>query len=145
MALRLSTGFRNTKQDSAFNGGTGKQFDSGVLEFRTGSQPTTADDAPTGTLLASMTLPADAFGASSAGAVAKAGTWQDASADNAGTAGWFRLRESGDGGGSSSTDRRIDGAITATGGGGQIELNNVVIAAGQQVTQDTFAVTQPAT
>ena len=144
MALRLSTGFRHTSLDSQFNAGAGKQFDSGVLEFRTGAQPTVADDAPTGTVLASMTLPADAFGAAASGAVAKAGTWQDASADATGTAGWFRLKESGDLGTTNTTDRRIDGAITGTGGGGQIELDNTSIAIGQQVTQNTFTVTQPA-
>lgn len=144
MALRLSTGFRNQKQDAAFNAGAGDSFDSGVLEYRTGTQPTAADDAPTGTLLVSMTLPADAFGASSAGAVAKAGTWNDSSADATGTAGWFRLRESTDGGGSSSTDRRIDGSITATGGGGDLTLDSTSITATQSVTQNSFTVTQPA-
>jgi hypothetical protein len=144
MALRLSTGFRDAQANSQFNAGAGASFDSGVLEFRTGTQPASANDAPTGTLLVSMTLPADAFGASSSGVVSKAGTWEDTSADAAGDAGWFRLRTSTDGGGSSTTDRRIDGAITATGGGGQIELNNITIAAAQQVTQNTFAVTHPA-
>lgn len=144
MTLRISTGFRNTSLDSQFNTGVGKNFDSGVLEYRTGAQPASADDAPTGTLLVSMTLPADAFAAAAAGAVAKAGTWQDASADATGTAGWFRLRETGDGGGSSTTDRRMDGSITATGGGGDLTLDNTSITATQQVTQNTFTVTQPA-
>lgn len=144
MAFRISTGVRNTRQDSAFNTAAGQNFDSGVLEFRTGAQPALADDAPTGTLLVSMTLPADAFGASAAGAVAKAGTWEDPSADAGGTAGWFRLKAVGDGGLSSAVDRRMDGNITATGGGGNLELDNVVIGAGQQVTQTTFTVTQPA-
>ncbi len=144
MALRLSTGFRNSKQDGAFNSGSGTNFDSGVLELRTGTQPTSADDAPVGTIIASMTLPADAFAAAASGAVAKSGTWQDASADNAGTPTWFRLKTSTDGGGSSTTDRRIDGSVTATGGGGDLTLDNTTISAAQQVTINTFTLTQPA-
>lgn len=143
MTLRLSTGLCNAQAESQFNTGAGANFDSGVLEYRTGTQPASADDVPTGTVLASMPLPADAFAAVVARVVAKAGTWEDPSADAAGDAGWFRLKTSTDGGGSSTTDRRIDGAITATGGGGQIELNNITIAVAQQVTQSTFAVTQP--
>lgn len=144
MPLRLSTGFRDSQANGQFNAAAGVSFDSGVLEFRTGAQPASANDAPTGTLLVSMTLPADAFGASATGVVSKAGTWEDTAADAAGNAGWFRLRTSTDGGALSTTDRRMDGAITATGGGGQIELNNITIAVNQQVTQNTFAVTFPA-
>src|SRR5687767_6963357 len=134
MAFRQSTGFADHRMNAAFNGAAGDNFDSGVLEFRTGSQPTLANDAPTGTIVASITLPADAFGTAASKAIAKAGTWQDASADNAGTVGWARLRESGDGGGSSTTDRRLDFSVTNTGGGGDITLQNVVITAGQTVT-----------
>lgn len=144
MPLRVSTGLRNTALDNFLNTGAGVNFDSGVLEYRTGSQPASADDAPTGTILVSMPLPADAFAAASAGSAAKNGTWEDTSADANGTAGWFRLKTSGDGGGSSTTDRRIDGTITATGGGGQIELDNTTIGIGQLVTQSTFTLTWPA-
>ena len=143
MAFRQSTGFANHRLDAALNAAAGDQFDSGVLEFRTGAQPTLANDAPTGTVVASLTLPADAFGAAAAKVAAKAGTWQDASADAAGTVGWARLRESGDGGGSSTTDRRLDFAVTNTGGGGEITLQNVIITLGQQVTMTTFSLTEP--
>lgn len=138
MAHRVSTGVAHSILNGQANSGAGGNFDSGVLEIRSGTQPASADDAPTGTLLASIALPADAFAAAAARAAAKAGTWEDASADAAGTAGWFRLRTSADGGGSSTTDRRIDGAITATGGGGEIELDNVSIALAQQVTITSY-------
>jgi hypothetical protein len=138
MAVRLSTGLRAYLQDS----GLKTAFDGGTLKIYSGSQPAAADDAPSGTLLASITLPGTAFGASTNGVMAKAGTWQDASADATGTAGWFRVAHSGDSGGSSTTDRRIDGAVAAS--GSDLNLNTVAIVAGQQVTITTFTVTQPA-
>lgn len=144
MTVRLSTGFRDKSLNSQFNTGAGQNFDSGILEYRTGVQPASADDAPVGVVVASITTPADAFNAAAAGAVAKNGTWQDPSADNTGVPTWFRFRESTDGGGSSTTDRRIDGSVTATGGGGDLTLNDTSIVATQVVTQDTFTVTQPA-
>lgn len=142
--VRQSTGKRNQRLDSDFNAGAGANFDNGILEFRTGSQPASANDAPVGTVVASITLPADAFGAAASGAVAKAGTWQDPSADASGTVTWARLRTSGDGGGSSTTDRRIDFDVTATGGGGAIELQNTSVNSGQAVTITSLTVTDPA-
>ena len=109
-------------------------FDSGVLEIRDGSQPGDADTAASGTLLASITLPATAFGASSAGAVAKAGTWQDASADASGTTTWFRMRDSGD-------TYRMDGSCGQ--GAGDLSFDDASIVAGGVVTVTAFTVTMP--
>lgn len=132
MAERLNTALANQVADNLYD-----VFNSGTLEIRTGSQPASADDAATGTLLASITLPATAFGAASGGVKAKAGTWQ-ATASAAGTAGWCRFKNSGD-------TKRLDGAVTATGGGGEIELDNTNIASGQVVTINTVSATQPQT
>ena len=71
----------------------------GYIEVRTGSPPTNVEDAATGTLLATCTLSADAFGNAAdlnpgARSTANAIT-QDASADNSGTAGWFRAYDNG--------------------------------------------------
>lgn len=140
MALRLSTGLRNACLDNGING----RFNSGVLEIRSGSQPAAANDAPSGTLLASISLPADCFAAASAGAIAKNGTWQDASADATGTAGWFRFRTTSDGGGSSTTDERLDGSCTGSGGGGDMEFDSTSIVAAGTVTINTYTITQPA-
>lgn len=145
MTLRLSPGQRVAMLDAIFNS-TGVSIDSYIMEIRSGTQPATADLAPTGTVLASITLPADsmAAAASPAATIAKAGTWQDASADATGTAGWFRIRAAGDAGTTNNTDRRIDGAVTATGGGGELELQNTSIAITQQVTITAVTFTQPA-
>lgn len=140
MALRLSTGLRNsqvTNIATVFPNGA-------VLEIRSGSQPASSDDAPTGDLLVSITLPNPSFGAASSGQIAKAGTWQDTSADATGEAGWFRLRQSGDLGTQNTTDERIDGHVTVTGGGGVLTLDNINITAAQQVTISVFTITHPA-
>ena len=109
-------------------------FDSGVLEIRDGTQPADADTAASGSVLASITLPATAFGASSAGAVAKAGTWQDSSADSSGTTTWFRMRDAGD-------TYRLDGSCGQ--GTGDLSFDDASIVAGGVVTITAFTVTMP--
>jgi hypothetical protein len=144
LQLRYSPGQAVAIGDAMWNA-AGISIDNFILEGRSGAQPLTADLAPTGTVLFSITLPADSMAATaSPGATtAKAGTWQDASADANGTAGWFRIRAAGDAGTTNNTDRRIDGAITGTGGGGELELQNVVIAITQQITVTSATFTQP--
>jgi len=102
-----------------------------ILEIRTGASPG-AENAATGTLLASITLPATPWAAASGGSKAKSGTWQDASADGAGTAAHYRLKNAGD-------TRRIDGTVGATSSGADLELDNVVIAVAQVVTITSFS------
>lgn len=103
----------------------------------TAGAPADCAAAITGTILASMTLPSDWMGASSSGAVAKAGTWQDASADAAGTADFFRLFAS------NGTTCGLQGTVTATGGGGDLTLDNTSIASAQVVTITSFGWTEP--
>lgn len=140
MALKLSTGLRNSMLDT----GLGTVYDGDVLEIRSGAMPVGADDAVAGTVLASITLPADAFAAAASGEIAKLGTWEDTSADAAGTAGHFLFREAADTGVASTTAKRVYGTVTATAGGGDITLDNTSIAAGQVVTITAFKFTQPA-
>ena len=118
-------------------------FNSGVLEIRTGAPPG-PDAADGGTLLASIALPADAFSGPTAGVLTLAGTWEDASADAGGTAGHFRMKQSGDAGGSSTTEQRIEGTVTATGGGGDLELDTTTIVISQPVTITSGTLTVPA-
>lgn len=127
MTLRMSTGLRNYIQDSGINGA----FDTdGRINIYTGSQPADADADVTGTLLATLSMSADGIVAASGGTSAWATITGDVSADATGTAGWFRIYKSADGvGGVSTTKRRIDGAITGTGGGGQIEFDNTSFVA----------------
>ena len=64
-----------------------------TLEVRTGAPPANAGTADSGTLLASMALPADWMAAAASGSKALAGTWQDASADASGRASHFRIKQ----------------------------------------------------
>ena len=121
MTVRLNDAFANDLLD-----GIDAVYNSGFADIRTGAQPASGNDAATGTLLASIPIPADAFGAAAARSKGKAGTWQVAGAA-AGNAGWVRIRNAAD-------TRRLDGSVTATGGGGQVELDNISIAVGQLVT-----------
>ncbi len=129
MAFQFSVAARNASLDALETAiGTAP-----TLEIRTGAPPANAAAADTGTLLASMALPSDWLAAASAGAKTLLGTWQDTSADAAGTAGHFRIKQ--------GATTHIQGNITATGGGGDLTLDNVSIALAQQVTITGFTIT----
>lgn len=104
-----------------------------TLEIRTGVQPTNCAAADSGTLLASMTLPSDWMNAASGGTKTLSGTWQDLNADASGTAGHFRIKQ--------GATCHFQGPVTATGGGGAIELSSVSITATQSVTITAFTIT----
>lgn len=135
----ISTGERNRAVDAH----SAAVYNGAILELRTGAPPG-PDAAATGTLVAAMTLPADAHAAAAAGSAAKQGTWEDLSADAGGVVGHFRIRQSGDANGASTTAIRAEGTVTATGGGGDLTLDNTNVALGQAVSITTFPVSQPA-
>jgi len=131
MAVQLSTAVRNARLDAIETAiGT-----SAVLKIRTGAQPATCATADSGTVLATLNLPSDYFAAASGGAKAKAGTWEDTSADAAGTAAHWRLYAN------DGTTCHAQGSITATSGGGDLELQNTNLAVGQAVTITAFTLT----
>lgn len=131
MAIQLSTTVRNARLDTVESTiGT-----SAILRIRTGAAPANCATADSGTVLAEMTLPSDWMAAASGGSKALSGTWQDASANAAGTAAHFRIYDSG------GTTCHIQGTVTATAGGGDMELNNTSIAIGQTVTITSFTLT----
>jgi len=124
MAVQFSTAVRNAALD-AYETAIGA---SAILEIRSGAAPANCGAADSGTVLATLNLPSDWMAAASGGSKAKSGTWQDLSADASGTAGHYRIKDSG---GSTCHEQ---GTITATGGGGDMEVDNTVLAAGQQFT-----------
>ena len=131
MAVQLSVAVRNARLDVIeTNIGT-----SAVLRIRSGAPPATCATADSGTLLAEMSLPSSWMADAASGSKAISGTWQDLSANAAGTAGHFRISDSG------GTVCGIQGTITATGGGGDMTLDNTSIASGQQVTITSFTLT----
>jgi hypothetical protein len=62
-------------------------------------------------------------------------TWSDNSADAAGTAGHFRIYAN------DGTTCGMQGTVTATGGGGDLTVDNTNFAAGQQFTITGFTIT----
>lgn len=131
MALQFSVAVRNAREDAVETQiGT-----SAVLKIRTGAAPANCAAADAGTVLATLSLPSNWMNDAASGAKTLLGTWQDASADAAGTAAHFRVYDSG------GTVCGIQGTVTATGGGGDMTLDNAVLAAGQQVNVTTFTLT----
>lgn len=131
MAIQLSTAVRNARLDSIETTiGT-----SAVLRIRTGAAPADCATADSGTVLAELSLPSDWMAAASGGSKAKSGTWQDVSANAAGTAAHFRIYDSG------GTVCGLQGTVTITGGGGDLTLDNTSIAIGQTVTITSFTLT----
>lgn len=117
------------------------QFPAGsLLEFYSGAAPAITA-APTGTLLWSLALPASPWGAVSGRSVSKNGTWS-ANASAAGTIGWYRLRDAAatDPNAADNTHRRIQGSVTATGGGGDMTVDNTNVASGQTVTVTNYTI-----
>lgn len=118
-------------------------FDGGTLRFYSGGKPATANLAPTGTLIAEMTA-ADVFAAVSNGSMGLNDELEDTEADNAGTIGYARFAGAGDTNALDANFPRLDMTVTATGGGGELEVDNTVVAAGQAVRITALTVTWPA-
>ena len=131
MTVQLSTTVRNARLDSIES----TISTAPILTIRTGAQPANCASANSGTVLATVTLPSDWMAAASGGSKALSGTWQDSAADNAGTAAHFRIHDS------SGTTCHIQGTVTATGGGGDMAVDNAVFAAGQNFTVTSFTLT----
>lgn len=131
MALQLSVAVRNARLD-AIETATGV---SAILKIRSGAQPASCATADSGTVLATCSLPSDWMAAAASGSKAMSGTWSDASADAAGTAAHFRIYAS------DGTTCHLQGSVTATGGGGDMEVDNTSFAAGQAFSVTSFSLT----
>lgn len=125
MTVQLSVAVRNAMLDAIETAiSTGA-----VIKLKTGAPPATCATADSGTVVASITLASDWMSAASAGAKAFSSTpLVDASADNAGTLGHYRVYAS------DGTTCHEQGTITATGGGGDMTVDNTVVTAGQNVS-----------
>lgn len=131
MTLQISVAVKNGQLNSIETTvGT-----SAIIKIRTGTVPAAITDADSGTVLSTINLPSDWLAAASSGSISKQGTWEDASADATGTAGHFRLYAS------DGTTVHMQGTVTVTGGGGDLELDNTSIAITQKVTITTFTLT----
>ena len=104
------------------------------LQLRTGAPPADCAAADSGTLLCEITLPSDWMAAASGGSKAKSGTWTGTGAA-AGNAGHFRVKNT------AGSTTHAQGTVTATGGGGDMTMDNINIAVSQAVTVNTFTLT----
>lgn len=131
MALQYSVAVRNARLD-AVETAIGA---SAILKLRTGAAPANCATADSGTVVATLNLPSDWMAAASGGTKAKSGTWEDLSADATGTVAHFRIYAS------DGTTCHAQGTVTATGGGGDMTLDNVAVNAGQAITVTGFTLT----
>lgn len=106
-----------------------------VLKIRTGAQPVNIAASDSGTVLATLSLPSDWMANAATRTKAKSGTWSDSSADASGTAAHWVLYAS------DGSTRHMQGTVTATGGGGDMTVDNVVFAALQAFTITGFTLT----
>ena len=110
---------------------------SALFRMYSGAMPASCVTAASGTKLSEDVIPV-ATGAwmasASAGVVAKTGTWT-LNGIAGGSAGYFRILDAG------AAATYMQGTITATGGGGDMTLDNIVIANAQVITVNTFSVT----
>jgi len=133
--LRLATSARNAAVKGvtdAIDAGSGP----GTIKIYSGSQPATPATAASGTLLATIVLGDPAFAAPANGVA----TGADPAAVNAaatGTASWCRVADS-DG------NAVLDGDVTASGGGGFMQLSSTALTSGTPVDITSLSLTMPA-
>ena len=152
MTLRRSLGLRN----AYINAGYEPTLDLCILEIWSGTQPSSAEDAETGTLLMAITddggVFTDTTGANGltfktgAGGILEktvAQTWKG-TAVATGTAGYFRIYHKNHNKGADPGDEtylRLDGQVGTT--SGQLRLHSLAIVTGVPMTIDTFEITLP--
>lgn len=125
MAVQFSTSTRNAALD-AIEAAMGVSAILKIYDLTAGA-PANCAASITGTVLATLNLPADFMAAAAGGVKSLLGTWQDASADAAGIADFYRMFAS------DGVTCHEQGVVTATGGGGDITVDNTNFAAGQPV------------
>lgn len=127
MALQLGTATRTAMGDRLVT-----DADTGTLKIFSGAVPANCAAAdPSGTLV-SFTLPSPAL-TNASGTVTKSGTWTF-TASATGTGASFRMYTSG-------AVCFAQGNVTATGGGGTMEIDNTSIANGQTGTVTAVTLT----
>ena len=131
MAIGMATSTRNARLDAIeTDAGT-----SAKLVIYTGAAPANCAAATTGTKLAEFDLASDWAAAASGGAKALNNVPLSTTGAAAGTAGYFRLFKS------DGTTCVMQGTVTATGGGGDMTIDNTSIASGQTVNVTSFIIT----
>lgn len=131
MAVQFSTSVRNAMLDAIETTiGT-----SAVLKIRSGSVPATCATADAGTALVTYSLASDWASAASSGAKALSSLPLSTTAGATGTAAHYRIYAS------DGTTCHEQGTVTATGGGGDMTVDNTSINSGQTVNITAFTKT----
>lgn len=132
MAFQESIAVRNARLDAI-------EVAVGVsprLIIYSGAVPANCAAADPAGVLATIVLPSDWMAAAAAGSKAMLGAWSVAASAGAPTnALSWRIKDS------TLATCHMQGTITATGGGGDMTLDNVSITAGQTVTVNSFTIT----
>jgi hypothetical protein len=134
MALQFSVTVRNARLD-AIESAIGV---SAILRVRSGAVPANTGTADAGTVLATINLASDWMSAAASGQKSMSGLpVSDNSADGTGTAGHFRIYAS------DGTTCHAQGTVTATGGGGDMEVDNTSFVTGQNFQITAFTINEP--
>jgi hypothetical protein len=129
MTISLSTACRNARNDAI----TTTVGASGLLRIYSGSAPASANAALSGnTLLAELTCNATFAPASSSGVLTLNSITQDSSADNTGTASFFRIYKS------DGTTCVIQGTVGTSGADLNLNTVSIVAAAAVSVTSMVY-------
>jgi hypothetical protein len=123
MAVQLSTSVRNAR----INAIETTISTAAKIQLRSGAQPANCATADSGTLIAEFTAASDWLAAAASGTASLNGVPLSIAASNAGTLGHFRIKDNG------GTTCHVQGSITATGGGGDMTVDNTSVTAGQTV------------
>jgi hypothetical protein len=108
---------------------------SAVLKIKTGAPPATCATADSGSVLVSYTLASDWAAAASSGSKSFNNTPISTTASATGVAGHYRIYAS------DGTTCHEQGTVTATGGGGDLTVDNTSINSGQTVNVTAFSKT----
>lgn len=142
MTLKSSTGLKN---GLLVTGSLKSLLDLGKIRIFSGAIPADADAAETGTLLCVISNAGTATGVTfettaTAGAVTKnsSETWSGTNVAG-GTATYFRFVANGDGGGVSTTDKRLQGTVGLA--GADMNLSSTTLTSGAPQTIDYFSAT----
>lgn len=131
MTIQLSTAVRNARLD-AIETTMGTAI---VVKIRTGAQPANCAAADSGSVLVEYTLASDWAGNAAAGSKAFSSTPISGTASGTGTAAHYRAYAS------DGTTCHMQGSVTATGGGGDMTVDNTSIASGQAVNITGWTIT----
>lgn len=133
MALKTSVAIRNAMLN-AIETAIGV---SPIMKIRTGAPPADETEPDAGTVVATLALPSDWLLNAADGVKEKSGTWEDASADADGIAGHYRVYAA------DGVTCHLQGTVTLTGAGGDLEVDNTNFKATQVFTVTNYSLEMP--